>query len=65
MRLLANSSYCDRCSEAPTTCREVSGTFAVTVMSKGYNPVVTVPVGACFLNITERQQSENYLGKPT
>lgn len=61
MRLLANSSYCDRCSEAPTTCREVSGTFAVTVMSKGYNPVVTVPVGACFLNITERQQSENYL----
>ena len=63
MRLLADSTYCDQCLESPSVCREVSGTFAVTVMSKGYNPVVTVPVGACFLNVTERRRSKNYLGK--
>lgn len=55
------SSYCDRCRTEPTACRKVSETFAITVMSKGYNPVVTVPVGACFLKITERGPSKNYL----
>ena len=57
------SNYCDRCLVKPTNCRKVSGTFGITVMSKGYNPVVDIPVGACFINVTEIGRSQNYLGK--
>ena len=57
------SNYCDRCLVEPTNCRKVSGTFGITVMSRGYNPVVDIPVGACYINVTEIGRSQNYLGK--
>ncbi|XP_059148316.1 ADAMTS-like protein 4 [Physella acuta] len=57
---------CDECRRHPKTCRRISGLFTVTVMTEGsYNPVVEIPYPACNINITEFQESRNYIGVKT
>lgn len=57
---LTNSFSCDRCRDADI-CDTVTGVFRVTGLGKGYHPVVTVPRGACYVNITELGKSSNVL----
>ena len=44
-------------------CETVEGTLQYSVMSKGYNPVVTIPRGACYVNVTEAADTDNVLGR--
>ena len=53
---------CERCRDAGV-CETVDGTLQYSVMSKGYNPVVTIPRGACYVNVTEAADTDNVLGR--
>ncbi|KAL4227287.1 A disintegrin and metalloproteinase with thrombospondin motifs 20 [Mactra antiquata] len=54
------SFNCDQCKNA-NICDTITGNFRITVMAKGYHPVVKVPRGACNINITELGDTINVL----
>ncbi|WAR00554.1 THSD4-like protein [Mya arenaria] len=51
---------CEQCRDADV-CETVVGSLRHTVMGKGYNPVVDIPRGACNINVTEADKSNNVL----
>ncbi|KAL3867433.1 hypothetical protein ACJMK2_044635 [Sinanodonta woodiana] len=59
------ASTCDLCSQQRSACRQITGIFTVTRLSKGYNPVIGIPAGACNINITELGRSDNFLALKT
>lgn len=59
--LLTECFNCQQCIDRGYVCETVQGNFTVTVMSKGYNPVVTLPIGACNVIVTQTASSRNIL----
>ncbi|XP_017280562.1 thrombospondin type-1 domain-containing protein 4 isoform X2 [Kryptolebias marmoratus] len=52
---------CGVCGGQGASCRRVTGSFQNTSVPLGYHKILDVPVGATFINITERRASPNYL----
>ncbi|XP_053405667.1 thrombospondin type-1 domain-containing protein 4-like isoform X1 [Mercenaria mercenaria] len=57
---LTDSFNCDICHDVDR-CDTVRKTFRVTNLGRGYHPVVTLPRGACGINVTELGHSNNVL----
>ncbi|XP_033120642.1 thrombospondin type-1 domain-containing protein 4-like isoform X2 [Anneissia japonica] len=52
---------CGICGGDNTRCEVYKGTFSTVLMNVGYNTILTIPTGAMYINVTEVQQSRNYL----
>ncbi|XP_054386778.2 papilin isoform X8 [Pongo abelii] len=52
---------CLRCGGDGTTCYPVTGTFDANDLSRGYNQILIVPVGATSILIEEAAASRNFL----
>ncbi|KAF6131938.1 papilin, proteoglycan like sulfated glycoprotein [Phyllostomus discolor] len=52
---------CLQCGGDGTTCYPVTGTFDANDLSRGYNQMLTVPVGATSIRIEEVAASRNFL----
>nr|XP_054522060.1 papilin isoform X8 [Pan troglodytes] len=52
---------CLRCGGDGTTCYPVAGTFDANDLSRGYNQILIVPVGATSILIEEAAASRNFL----
>ncbi|KAM9309469.1 thrombospondin type-1 domain-containing protein 4 [Pholidichthys leucotaenia] len=62
--VLGSGSLIDKCGECggrETSCRKVAGSFQKVSVPLGYHKILDIPVGATFINITERRASPNYL----
>uniref|UniRef100_A0A8C4SA58 PLAC domain-containing protein n=1 Tax=Erpetoichthys calabaricus TaxID=27687 RepID=A0A8C4SA58_ERPCA len=56
---------CGVCGGDSTTCQRVGGTFQNSSIPIGYYRFLEIPPGATHINITEREQSPNYLALRT
>lgn len=55
---------CGVCGGEGASCRVISGIFTrVLLAQRDYHHVITIPLGACKINITELAPSRNYFGK--
>ncbi|XP_058422857.1 papilin [Diceros bicornis minor] len=52
---------CLQCGGDGTTCYPITGTFDANDLSRGYNQIVIVPVGATSIRIEEAAASRNFL----
>ncbi|XP_056157928.1 thrombospondin type-1 domain-containing protein 4 [Lampris incognitus] len=62
--VLGSGSVIDRCGVCgggENSCRKVTGSFQNATVPLGYHKILDIPVGATFINITERRASPNYL----
>lgn len=53
---------CGVCNGDGTTCRIVKDVFETKKLEYGYNKIGTLPAGATSINITQLDQSRNYIG---
>ncbi|XP_069065025.1 papilin isoform X2 [Pleurodeles waltl] len=62
--MLDSSKKEDKCLECGgdgSSCYEVKGTFDTAVLSKGYNQIIIIPVGATNIQIKEVSPTRNFL----
>ncbi|KAM6202649.1 papilin [Rhynchocyon petersi] len=52
---------CLQCGGAGTTCYPVTGTFDANDLSRGYNQILIIPMGATSIHIKEAAASRNFL----
>ncbi|XP_065796332.1 papilin isoform X6 [Muntiacus reevesi] len=58
---LKQEDKCLRCGGDGTTCYPVTGVFEANDLSRGYNQILIVPVGATSIHIEEAAASRNFL----
>lgn len=62
--MLESSKKEDKCLECGgdgSACYEVKGTFDTAVLSKGYNQIIIIPIGATNIQIKEVSPTRNFL----
>ncbi|XP_037532557.1 thrombospondin type-1 domain-containing protein 4 [Nematolebias whitei] len=52
---------CGVCGGRDTSCQKVTGSFQNVTVPLGYHKILDIPLGATFINVTERRASPNYL----
>lgn len=64
--VLGSSAVIDKCGVCggrDSSCQKVTGSFQNVTVPLGYHKILDIPMGATFINITERRASPNYLGE--
>lgn len=62
--VLGSSAVIDKCGVCggrDSSCQKVTGSFQNVTVPLGYHKILDIPMGATFINITERRASPNYL----
>ncbi|KAK3098004.1 hypothetical protein FSP39_015226 [Pinctada imbricata] len=63
--IIRQNEACSQCDADPGKCRKIQGIYTVRTLPLGYNAVLTIPRGACHINVSELNPSRNYLALKT